>query len=373
MLKHYRVPLFELLYTKLSEQGHDLRVVCGDPPAVELTRNDNRKIDAHWCYFPGSYWLFTNKLHWLHNSREHLQWADLIISEQASKHIHNYLALFLRRYGNKRLAWWGHGRNLQGNPRSLREYFKRQLASRCDWWFAYTQGVAEYLVSLGYPRERITVLNNSVDTDNFRKSLDSVDQYDLDDWGQSLTIPTNAKVGLFCGSLHPDKCLPFLLKAANRIHKEIPEFLLLIIGGGKDDEIVRSAASENEFIRYLGPVFGLDKARAFRRAQLLLCPGLVGLAILDSFAAGIPLCTTEIPWHSPEIEYLVTGVNGIITEHSVSDYALKVIDLLKDEKKYIEMSKKARAHAEQYTIEAMCDAFINGINQIVQADGNGCF
>jgi L-malate glycosyltransferase len=39
----------------------------------------------------------------------------------------------------------------------------------------------------------------------------------------------------------------------------------------------------------------------------MLMPGLVGLAVLDAFADGIPRVTTVIEYHSPEIEYLVPG------------------------------------------------------------------
>lgn len=46
-------------------------------------------------------------------------------------------------------------------------------------------------------------------------------------------------------------------------------------------------------------------------ARVFLMPGLVGLAILDAGAAGLPLVTTDYPWHSPEIAYLDPGVNGL--------------------------------------------------------------
>ena len=59
-----------------------------------------------------------------------------------NKLIQNHLLLLgPRRF---RLAFWGHGANLQSdNPHGLKERFKRWTTNRVDWWFAYTQMSAD--------------------------------------------------------------------------------------------------------------------------------------------------------------------------------------------------------------------------------------
>ena len=61
-------------------------------------------------------------------------------------------------------------------------------------------------------------------------------------------------------------------------------------------------------------------------------PGLVGLAVVDSFAAGCPLVTVDLDLHSPEIEYLRDGVNGVCLPGGTGPaaYAEAVADLLDD-------------------------------------------
>jgi hypothetical protein len=61
-------------------------------------------------------------------------------------------------------------------------------------------------------------------------------------------------------------------------------------------------------------------------------PGLVGLTVLDCAAAGIPIVTTAYPYHSPEIEYLRAGGNGLIVDdsRSVGAYAEAVVSVLQD-------------------------------------------
>ena len=60
----------------------------------------------------------------------------------------------------------------------------------------------------------------------------------------------------------------------------------------------------------MGQKFGRE-GLALRMADIFVIPARTGLAILDSFAAGLPLFTTDIAIHGPEAEtYLIDGYNG---------------------------------------------------------------
>ena len=79
----------------------------------------------------------------------------------------------------------------------------------------------------------------------------------------------------------------------------------------------------------MGQKFGREKALALRMADIFVIPGRTGLAILDSFAAGLPLFTTDIAIHGPEASYLIDGYNGRKTAHRVPAYAEAVVEVLK--------------------------------------------
>jgi glycosyltransferase involved in cell wall biosynthesis len=66
----------------------------------------------------------------------------------------------------------------------------------------------------------------------------------------------------------------------------------------------------------LGPKFGAEKTLYVSLGKVWLMPGLVGLGVLDSFAYETPMVTTQLPYHSPEIDYLQDGVNGVIVRDS---------------------------------------------------------
>ncbi len=166
---------------------------------------------------------------------------------------------------------------------------------------------------------------------------------------------------IFCGNLSPNQHLDFLFKAGRIIQREIRGFTLVILGNGPQREHVELMATRERYIRYLGPRIGREKALALKLADVFLLPGAVGLAILDSFAAGLPLLTTELATHGPEVGYLSHGNNGWITPHRPEAYAEATIRILQDPDRMQRLREAATASGHQYSIENMVENFRQGI------------
>jgi glycosyltransferase involved in cell wall biosynthesis len=92
-------------------------------------------------------------------------------------------------------------------------------------------------------------------------------------------------------------------------------------------------------------------------------PGLIGLGILDTFALETPLITTDVPIHSPEIEYLQSGVNGVMVEDSMNprSYANAVVHLLENEEMRQKLISGCQSARNMYTIENMVERFAQGV------------
>jgi len=140
---------------------------------------------------------------------------------------------------------------------------------------------------------------------------------------------------------------------------------MIFIGGGIDAYLIEDAAREHSWIHYLGPVFGDEKIPLFAISKVFLMPGLVGLNILDTFALETPLVTTDVPFHSPEIEYLIDGENGRMVEKSDDPkiYGDAVIDLLINDSERQKLIVGCRTARERYTLETMVDRFTEGVIQ----------
>jgi glycosyltransferase involved in cell wall biosynthesis len=116
-----------------------------------------------------------------------------------------------------------------------------------------------------------------------------------------------------------------------------------------------------DWLRYEGPKFGAEKAECLALASVFMNPGLVGLGILDAFSAGLPMLTTDLPLHSPEIEYLAPGVNGLMSRPDAQAYASDILALLRDPARLAALAAGARASGEHYSIETMVRNFSAGV------------
>lgn len=293
--------------------------------------------------------------------------ADLLIVQQQNSLLFNYLAqLGLVPEVNK-VALFGHGRNFQAErPDALRERFKRYWASKADWWFCYTERSADVVAGHGFPRERITVFNNAIDTSAIGRELAAIDAVEQEQLRQHLFGGTRM-VGLHLGGLYREKRVAFLLNAAAAVRRQVPDFHLLVIGGGPEAELIRAAAGRHDWIYYAGPKFGAEKSLLVSLARVQLMPGLVGLGILDSFAYGTPLVTTNVPFHSPEIAYLENGTNGVMVAdpEDVAGYAAAVVRVLTDDAYRAAMQAGARAALRTYSMENMVRRFADGVVQVL--------
>ena len=225
---------------------------------------------------------------------------------------------------------------------------------------------------MGFQKEKITIVQNAIDT----KSL--VNYYDNMADAEILKLKNDFKIGsgpfgLYCGGMYNEKRLDFLLESCKKIKNEISSFEMLFLGAGPDDYKVKTAANEQEWIYYFGTKFNDEKVPFFKIADVFLMPGLVGLAILDSFSMQTPIITTDYPFHSPEIEYLENGINGLMVGNTLEEYTKSVIDLLNNSERLKKLKENCRKSSELYTIETMVSNFQNGILKILKLEGADVF
>ena len=364
-LPHYRVALFEGLRQRLAEDGIEFVLVHGQPTPAEATKNDSGQMD--WAHPAPSHYLAGGNLVWQPPGPSALG-ADLVIVTQENRLLWNIMAMTLQRPA--RLAYWGHGRNFQSaRPDGLRERVKRRMITSVDWWFAYTELSARLVIESGFPADRVTTLDNAVDTHSLAAQCQGITAAETETFLSGLGIEPGAPVGLFIGSLYPDKRIGFLLQAAQAIRQRVPGFRLLVVGSGPLAGEVRAAAAQWPWVHALGARTGRDKALCLRSAQLMLNPGLVGLGILDSFVSGVPMVTTDCHLHSPEVAYLRSGVNGVMTENTLDAFVGACARLLCSPEEHARLAGAALADASRYTIENMAERFATGISAALRLPG----
>lgn len=364
-LLHYRTALFDRLRAACARRGIDLHLVHGQASRRESVKKDEGSLP----------WAHKVQNRFLELGARDLVWqlfpadlrdADLVVVMQENRILSNYPLLLSRLWSPRRVAYWGHGVNFQSDaPGGLREKWKQMLLQRVDWWFAYTEMTAEIVLRAGYPQERITCLDNAIDNEAFERDLASVMNAQLQAMRVEIDAPEGAPVGLFCGSLYPDKRLDYMIAAADRIHAALPAFRLVVIGDGPSASEIRAAVETRPWLKWLGVRKGQEKAAWFRLVDAVINPGAVGLHVLDSFCSGTPMMTTTESRHGPEIAYLQDGVNGLVVQGEAARYADAVIALFNDRARLEAVKQAALRDARRYTLDNMVSRFADGIERCV--------
>lgn len=361
-LPHYRVRFFELLRESLAAQDVALVLVYGQAVGASLAKRDTKEL--HWADHIKSRTITLGRktLYW-QPVLPYVRNADLVIVEQANRLLVNYFLLVLNALGFTHLCFWGHGRDFQSNsPGGITEAFKRFYSRHVHWWFAYNETSAAVVRGLGFPGDRITSVQNATDTSALREQVQRARTSDMDSLRRTHGL-RGQNVCLYVGGMYREKRISFLVSSAEVIRRSVPDFELVMVGAGPDQGVAEWADAQYPWLHYIGPAFGHDLAAYFAASKLVLMPGVVGLGVLDSFAAGVPMVTTDLPHHGPEIEYLRDGVNGIVVKDSDSAerYAAEVVALLGDDQRRNRLANACVESARLYTVEAMVERFSAGV------------
>lgn len=358
LLPQYRGEFFSLLKDELLKNDIVLEVIYGKDKNIKALKND--EVELEWAkYIPNKTFKFFNaELIWQPCLME-IKDKDLVIVENANKLLLNYYLIFARKFSKYKLAYWGHGRNLQENVNSWQNKFKYLFLNKCDWWFGYTNGTKIFLVKRNFPVNKITVVQNAINTLSIKKYYSEFKKNEINELRKELGINSNT-IAIFCGAMYPGKDLDFILETCYRVKQEIPDFHMIFIGSGIEAIKVINASKLNNWIHYVGSKFEKERVKYFKIAQIQLMPYYLGLGLLDSFALETPIITTSNPFHGPEIEYLVNGENGFITNNNMDDYVSKVVEVLKT-KSYVDLIEGCRLMAKKITLEEMVGNFKDGV------------
>lgn len=366
IVPHYRVAFYNRLSDFLAERGVDLTVLGGQARPDEAFQESGHEVKGH-VFAPNRY---LHGMIYYQPLFRRLRDYDLVVMEQANSALLNYLLFARRALGSgPRLALWGHGDDLQQQaPARWRRGVKRLLSRRADHWFAYTDSVKGIVERMGYPADRITVVQNAIDVSAVAEVCGGLDDDGRAAVRRKLGLD-DAPTAVFCARLTEGKGLPFLVDACERARQRVPGLQLAVVGGGPLEGWLREQAAERPWIRMLGARYGREKAEALAVSHVFLLPSFVGLSILDAFAAGLPVVTADFRNHSPEVDYLEHRRNGLFVPADPDFYADAVAAVLNDGGLRAGLRQGALATARLRTVDAMAANFGGGIIQALERAG----
>lgn len=275
-------------------------------------------------------------------------------------HAHQYTPFFYgmaaRLRGPRRpILFTEHGRHQPDFPRRKRIVANRLLLSKADRVVGVGRAVREALVANeGLPAERVEVLYNGIDTDEFGRPGGRSEAR------ASLGVGTDDFVIVQVARLDYLKDHATAVRTLAKAAGEIPQARLVLIGDGPERGAIAAAAGElgvADRVTWLGTRH--DVAALLPGADLFLLTSVsegIPLTVLEAMAAGLAVVATDVGGLG---EIVVHGETGFLAPAQDSDgLAARVIRLARDPALRRAMGTAGRARAcRQFDETRMCDEY----------------
>ena len=359
----YRVAFFRDVRDSLSAAGFELHLAAGNAQGYQAQRHDDSTESTVDLLLRTRTLTLGRKKFLAREIGSVLRRVQpqLVIAEQAVKNLENFYLLGLQNVRQTpRVAFWGQGKTFSSHQGRAANSLKQWMTRRGEWFFAYTQEGADYVIDRGVPASTVTVLNNTVDSESLKRDLANVSHEDLEAFrNRHSLIP--GKTAIFIGGVDHHKGIHFLLDSAKRVSKQVSGFKLLVVGSGAEADLVRGRQARGDGVVSLGRLTGYDKALALQAADVMMIPEWIGLVAVDSLIAGCPIVTTDHSSHSPEFLYLQNHRNAFVFRHEVEAYADGIARVLRDTGRLARVRRLAREDSQKYLLQNMVRNFTRGV------------
>jgi PEP-CTERM/exosortase A-associated glycosyltransferase len=193
------------------------------------------------------------------------------------------------------------------------------------------EGLRSEIVSRGIPAQKVEVIPNAVDIENF--STDGVRDEAL---ASQLGLQDRTVLG-FIGSFYAYEGLDILLNALPEMLKQRPEIRVLLVGGGPQDAALRQQARDlgiDSQVVFTGRVphsevqryYNLVDVLCYPRHKMRLTDLVTPLKPLEAMAQGRLMVASDVGGHKELIEDGRTGV--LFKAGDAQALAAKVLALL---------------------------------------------
>jgi phosphatidylinositol alpha-mannosyltransferase len=156
----------------------------------------------------------------------------------------------------------------------------------------------------------------------------------------------------------PRKGLSVLVDALPIISRFAPDVRIFIAGPGEADEVIKSIDPQlRSRFTFLGRISEQDKADFLASISLYIAPNTggesFGIILAEALAGGATVVASDIPAFDSLLDHGRYG--ELFQSESSTDLAKRVIDLLRDEKRRVELGKAGKTHAQQFDWKVVAD------------------
>ncbi|MDP3758302.1 MAG: glycosyltransferase family 4 protein [Candidatus Daviesbacteria bacterium] len=221
-------------------------------------------------------------------------------------------------------------------------------------FFTVSQSTKKDLTEWGIQTENITVINNGMSKASFGK------------------IPPKEmnKTIIYLGALAKDKGIEDALQTFSILNKDFRDWQFWVVG--KSDslylenlELLSGKLGIKNKIKFWGFVSEQKKYKLLARAHVLINPSIRegwGLVVIEAASMGIPTVAYNVPGLKDSV---LDGKTGLLCECSPEALAVKVKELLADDRRYNEICKNAIDRSRNFSWEKSTHLSLNLIEKLV--------
>lgn len=196
-------------------------------------------------------------------------------------------------------------------------YYKIKNYINCDHLIANTKGIKKYLINQGWDKNKIKLLPNFVNENNFSKLKKT-----------SFDTPKNKKILLGLGRFHENKSFSFLVESLKYVSSN---YVLWLVGNGKlKKEYLRIAKEYGVEHRLKLINWTNNVSKFYNTADFLICSSKIeplGNVILEGWAHKIPVLASNVM--GPK-ELITHKKNGLKYNHNNLNDFLKCILMMEE-------------------------------------------
>jgi len=243
-----------------------------------------------------------------------------------------------------------HGSTAEGSLRyRLTRALETWAVKKADAVTVICEGLRGDLIARGVAAQKITVIPNAVDIDQFAVGGKADPELKL-----KLGLGGNRVLG-FIGSFYAYEGLDLLLRALPLMLKQAPDLKVLLVGGGPQDEALKRLVCELDLkdrVVFTGRVphsevnqyYDLIDILVYPRHPMRLTELVTPLKPLEAMAQGRLMVASDVGGHRELIHDGKTGV--LFRAGNAGDLSSKVVGLLRNEARWEGMRKNARHFVE---------------------------
>ena len=331
-LPAYRIPLLRRLAAACPD--FDLTVITGSGSVAERGKLETETSTQPFAVVPVSgrvweFWKYT--VVWLHDCIGHLKThgADVVIVEGNFGILSQTLVAAWARFTGRRVIFWVAGWQkpwVTGLAASLRNGFMRLVLPLGHHSVCYSTAAATTLRGLGVPNERVSVAQNTIDTEAIAAAEPAARK-------AAAILRRDLGIGdrptlVYVGALGAGKGTERLIELHAELRRRGHQVHTVIVGDGPGRAPLMARAAGVDGVHFLGRIVsGVDPY--FAVGDVFVLPGLGGLAINQAMANRLPVLCTRAD--GTERDLVLDGVTGYLRDqYRLEEWADLVEGLIGD-------------------------------------------